>query len=95
MRGVYALTVQSPTERPRFIPTCVGFTWDSRNETPVYYGSSPHAWGLLTGNPREEVQKRFIPTCVGFTQIANQLVGSGAVHPHMRGVYTKERLEFW
>ena len=58
-------------------------------------GSSPHAWGL---RPLWVVMvrlSRFIPTCVGFTPGCCCIRSGAPVHPHMRGVYTKERLEFW
>ena len=53
-------------------------------------GSSPHAWGLPQQGRDQWYHYRFIPTCVGFTGMTQIAVVTHTVHPHMRGVYTKE-----
>ena len=52
-------------------------------------GSSPHAWGTLSGPGLRCPRSRFIPTCVGNTPAARQVDGSRPVHPHMRGEHTQ------
>ena len=50
-------------------------------------GSSPHAWGILSGQGGLELVGRFIPTCVGNTRGRPGHPAPRAVHPHMRGEY--------
>ena len=55
-------------------------------------GPSPHTWGLhATGGDLSAIP-RSIPTYVGFTSTVTSLLGSLAVHPHIRGVYGHLRL---
>ena len=60
-----------------------------REETGNQVGSSPHAWGIPIGRVAAGTHQRFIPTCVGNTQSAVALYTPLAVHPHMRGEYSR------
>ena len=52
-------------------------------------GSSPRAWGILLPSENSAPYSRFIPTCVGNTSSSSRMIFSTAVHPHVRGEYTK------
>ena len=52
-------------------------------------GPSPRAWGLRMSDLAHPQTIRSIPTCVGFTPNKVLLYRLGAVHPHVRGVYTE------
>ncbi|EEB34867.1 hypothetical protein DESPIG_00190 [Desulfovibrio piger ATCC 29098] len=57
-------------------------------------GSSPRAWGILRAGALLEDQRRFIPTCVGNTARTEALARRRAVHPHVRGEYSRKHEEF-
>ena len=59
-------------DRPRFIPTHVGFTELRLEIIRLTYGSSPHMWGLLQSPRYMRRRGRFIPTHVGFTLATTQ-----------------------
>ena len=50
-------------------------------------GSSPRAWGILSGSAAERAHPRFIPTCVGNTTSRQSSSATVPVHPHVRGEY--------
>ena len=52
-----------------------------------YYGSPPHAWGILNCQPFRVAGLRFTPTCVGNTKSPLSTNMVEPVHPHMRGEY--------
>ena len=54
---------------------------------PLAYGSSPHTWGILGQDGRENGQGRFIPTYVGHTVLPGVGDEPRTVHPHIRGAY--------
>ena len=63
-------------------------------EPAFYYpyqldGSSPHAWGILAIFFRPGIENRFIPTCVGNTAYHPDHLPLHAVHPHVRGEYSR------
>lgn len=59
----------------------------SRRFIPTYAGfTSGLAFGVDRG--------RFIPTCVGFTLRSGACPACTVVHPYIRGVYTKGKLNF-
>ena len=55
------------------------------------HGSSPRAWGILAGFEAAQREARFIPTCVGTTCGSGSGRPSRAVHPHVRGEYSRSR----
>ena len=72
----------------RFIPTYVGHTSTALGEATEKNGSSPHTWGILSGDLVSWSAVRFIPTYVGHTG-RNCRQGHGRpVHPHIRGAYS-------
>ena len=52
------------------------------------FGSSPHTWGILSGDGVRHVPRRFIPTYVGHTGVADTPKPTPTVHPHIRGAYS-------
>ena len=52
------------------------------------FGSSPHTWGILSGDGVRHVPRRFIPTYVGHTSLERQRFALCSVHPHIRGAYS-------
>ena len=54
------------------------------------FGSSPHTWGILSGDGVRHVPRRFIPTYVGHTRCWKRSGGTDTVHPHIRGAYGSE-----
>ena len=50
-------------------------------------GSSPHTWGIRSGQGQGLISLRFIPTYVGHTRNAVKQVWQIGVHPHIRGAY--------
>ena len=52
---------------------------------PVFYGSSPRAWGTRSRRHRERCVTRFIPTCMGNTASTVSWSSVGSVHPHVHG----------
>jgi len=55
-----------------------------------FFGSPPHAWGILTGITPSGVAGRFTPTCVGNTMPSDTRSSGHSVHPHMRGEYVQD-----
>ena len=51
----------------------------------VFAGSSPRAWGKLSGFDATAKSTRIIPTCVGKTVRSGQHAGHLPDHPHVRG----------
>ena len=76
----------------RSIPTCVGFTGFVISGLAAASGPSPRSWGLLPCPRRKRCSTRSIPTFVGFTHTAPWRSPAQPVHPHVRGVYVKEKL---
>ena len=66
-RRVYDPEWPCRLRQDRSIPTCVGFTRDSRRTASHRSGPSPHTWGLLLRRKRPLDPGRSIPTYVGFT----------------------------
>ena len=52
-----------------------------------FFGSSPHTWGIRSGQGSGVRLPRFIPTYVGHTEIFCTRSRLPAVHPHIRGAY--------
>ena len=48
-------------------------------------GSSPLAWGTVSGETNDPIADRFIPTRVGNSLVGVQSTGESPVHPHSRG----------
>ena len=60
---------------------------DAQNGHAVFFGSSPHTWGILSGRSEPTPCTRFIPTYVGHTRMILAKDFSPSVHPHIRGAY--------
>ncbi len=73
--------------RPRFTPTCVGNTMNSRNRVKTKLGSPPRVWEIRTCGCNGEDSQRFTPTCVGNTDVIFVLLSAVSVHPHVCGEY--------
>ena len=56
----------------------------------VYFGSPPHAWGILPLQVRHKRVGRFTPTRVGNTRKCVTSPRATTVHPHTRGEYAIE-----
>ena len=54
-------------------------------------GPSPRTWGLLHLKISINAHLRSIPTHVGFTRPAMTATPANTVHPHARGVYSKQQ----
>ena len=54
-------------------------------------GPSPRAWGLPAPSVVRPGLLRSIPTCVGFTYCPSPYISGWPVHPHVRGVYQRQR----
>ena len=91
--GVYGCYRTRPRASRRFIPTYVGFTTARPDRYPYLLGSSPRMWGLHPGLSTLRGLGRFIPTYVGFTGERRQKSRQGTVHPHVCGVYTRDKLD--
>ena len=72
-------------------PHMRGEYFHCRQSSKASAGSSPHAWGIRSGQRLESCGHRFIPTCVGNTAACYGLHEYAAVHPHMRGEYVLVR----
>ena len=68
-------------------PHTCGVYADDVQTTGLLIGSSPHMWGLPSGQQPLPRKLRFIPTHVGFTIHSTASQCQSAVHPHTCGVY--------
>ena len=71
-------------------PHMRGEYFHCRQSSKASAGSSPHAWGIPVMLSSISVMSRFIPTCVGNTARTAALASLRAVHPHMRGEYSRD-----
>ena len=53
------------------------------------YGSSPHTWGIQSQRLHGKIVVRFTPTYVGLTSVEELERLRDAVHPHIRGAYSR------
>src|SRR5699024_5707012 len=64
----------------------------TRAVCPGTPGPSPRAWGLGTGRRTGRGAVRSIPTCVGLGTPMPRMPRLNAVHPHVRGAWSSDRI---
>ena len=89
LKGIVAQVYSAARYRASVHPHVRGEYELYKGENALPDGSSPRAWGIPPHLQHRRPLRRFIPTCVGNTARLILALAVVAVHPHVRGEYSK------